>query len=351
VGSDAPRRGFIEIMRSFRFFLSASAAQDTPGLCARALCALALWALAAPARADEIHNPTAIFAGLDKITGRITTFDVAIDETVQFGTLQITPRVCLTRPQTETPLTEGFIQVDDVENGKMKRIFSGWMFAASPGLNGVEHPIFDVWLKDCVGGKEITPSPKNAAPEANRAPPPNATPAPAEGTPAAKASRTIKPQEPVEPTMDSLPPSPSDVDSPDVDSPDVQTPDAQSPEDMPPEAQSPDAQGPDDQPPATSARAPRAGAARPPAPGRQPAGPDDGLGPPIEVGPAPGMETQGAPAAPPAAPRHPRRDRRPPQNPGAAPVPPADVPHPAPRRQPQQPSGPQDLLKNLPFFH
>ena len=94
------------------------------------------------ARADEIRNPTATFAGLDKITGRIISFDVAVDETVQFGTLQITPRVCLTRPQTEAPLTEGFIEVDEIDSAKQaKRVFSGWMFAASPGLHGVEHPV------------------------------------------------------------------------------------------------------------------------------------------------------------------------------------------------------------------
>jgi hypothetical protein len=112
----------------------------------------------APALADKIKHPVAVFAGLDKITGRIMPFDVAIDETVQFGSLQVTPRACYTRPPTETPLTDAFIEVDDIGGGKAsdyKRIFSGWMFAASPGLHGVEHPVFDVWLTDCKGGKEI----------------------------------------------------------------------------------------------------------------------------------------------------------------------------------------------------
>jgi len=95
-----------------------------------------------------------VFAGLDKITGRIISFDVNIDETVQFGALQVTPRVCYSRPPTETPQTDTFVEVDEVTlKGEIKRIFTGWMFAASPGLHAVEHPIYDVWLTDCKGGK------------------------------------------------------------------------------------------------------------------------------------------------------------------------------------------------------
>ena len=111
---------------------------------------------AAPASADKIKNPTAVFNGLDKITGRIIAFDVAVDETVQFGALQITPRVCYSRPPTEAPQTDAFIEVDEVTlDNKYRRIFSGWMFAASPGLHGVEHPVYDVWLTECKGGTAV----------------------------------------------------------------------------------------------------------------------------------------------------------------------------------------------------
>lgn len=135
-----------------------------------ALAAPALAALMAaqPARADRIRNPTAVFAGLDKITGRIISFEVAIDETVQFGALQLTPRVCWTRPPTENPQTTSFVEVDEVTfSNEYRRIFSGWMYAASPGLHGVEHAIYDVWLTDCKGGTELVVDPKE--PEA---PPP-----------------------------------------------------------------------------------------------------------------------------------------------------------------------------------
>jgi hypothetical protein len=99
---------------------------------------------------ERIANPTAAFSGLDKISGRIIVFDVAIGETVQFGALQVTPRACYTRPPTETQNTTAFVEVDEITlKAEIRRIFSGWMFANSPGLNAVEHPIYDVWLIDC----------------------------------------------------------------------------------------------------------------------------------------------------------------------------------------------------------
>ena len=111
---------------------------------------LALCGVAGAAHADKIRHPTAVFAGLDKITGRIIAFDVAIDETVQFGSLQITPRICYSRPATEAPLTDSFVEVDELlEDKKFKRIFSGWMFASSPALNPLEHAVYDVWVIDC----------------------------------------------------------------------------------------------------------------------------------------------------------------------------------------------------------
>jgi hypothetical protein len=107
------------------------------------------------AYADKFKNPTAIFAGLDKITGRIISFEVAVDETVQFGSLQLTPKVCFTRPATESPQTTSFVEVDEIATGnEYRRIFTGWMFAASPGLNAVEHPVYDLWLTDCKGATD-----------------------------------------------------------------------------------------------------------------------------------------------------------------------------------------------------
>jgi hypothetical protein len=105
---------------------------------------------------ERIANPVAQFSGLDKVTGRIFAFDVKVDETVQFGALQVTPRICYTRPPTEQPETIAFVEVDEITlQNETKRIFAGWMFADSPGLNAVEHPIYDVWITDCKGGARI----------------------------------------------------------------------------------------------------------------------------------------------------------------------------------------------------
>jgi hypothetical protein len=138
--------------------------------------------------AQKIPNPTAVFAGLDKITGRIISFDVALNETVQFGALQVTPRVCYTRPPTETANTDGFVEVDEVTlQGEVKRLFEGWMFASSPGLHAVEHPIYDVWLTDCKGGTTVV---ADAPPPSTPVPPPAAkAPAPrGAGSPAGNSS-------------------------------------------------------------------------------------------------------------------------------------------------------------------
>jgi len=138
-----------------------------------------------------------MFSGLDKITGRIIAFDAAIGETVQFGALQVTPRVCYTRPPTDTPNTDAFIEVDEVTlQGDVKRIFTGWMFAASPGLHAVEHPIYDVWLTDCKNPVVAATAP----PVAPEPPPAAAAPAkPAAATPPRRSSQQAAPQLPTEP--------------------------------------------------------------------------------------------------------------------------------------------------------
>ena len=108
------------------------------------------------ARAETIQNQIAEFAALDKVTGRISHLEIPINQTVQFGALKVTPRVCNTRPPTEPPHTDSFVEVDEIKlTGEVERIFTGWMFADSPGLNAVEHPIYDVWLKDCKQNSDV----------------------------------------------------------------------------------------------------------------------------------------------------------------------------------------------------
>lgn len=114
--------------------------------------------LAGAAQAETVANPIAEFAGLDKITGRIINFDVYIDETVQFGALQLTPRACYTRPTNLTQRTTVFVEVDQVSlKQTVTRIFTGWMFADSPALNAVDHAVYDIWLVDCKQSSDVPP--------------------------------------------------------------------------------------------------------------------------------------------------------------------------------------------------
>jgi hypothetical protein len=117
----------------------------------------------APSSAQRIENAVAIFAALDKVTAKISKLEVPLNETKSFGALKVTPRVCYSRAPTEPPKTTSFVEVDEMLlDGKEKRIFTGWMFADSPGLNAVEHPVFDVWLTDCL-------QPRGGAPRAPQA--------------------------------------------------------------------------------------------------------------------------------------------------------------------------------------
>ena len=121
----------------------------------RALCSLVLagvlltWPLHM-SQAQQVPNEVAVFAALDKVTARISHLEVRIDETVKFGALKVTPRTCFTRPPEEPPLTSAFVEVQEIKlSGEEQKIFSGWMFAQSPGINAVQHPVFDVWLTNC----------------------------------------------------------------------------------------------------------------------------------------------------------------------------------------------------------
>ncbi|HLG85314.1 MAG TPA: DUF2155 domain-containing protein [Bradyrhizobium sp.] len=139
--------------------------------------------------AQKIINKKASFAGLDKITGRIINFDEDIGETVQFGALRVKTDACYTRPATEAANTDAFVEVDEITlQGEVKRIFSGWMYASSPGLHAIEHPVYDIWLTDCKGPETTVVSAAPPADQPKPAPSPVAQqkkpPAPKQPTPA-----------------------------------------------------------------------------------------------------------------------------------------------------------------------
>lgn len=152
--------------------------------------------------ATKITNKKASFSGLDKITGRIINFDEDIGETVQFGALRVKTSACYTRPSTEAANTDAFVEVDEITlQGEVKRIFSGWMYAASPGLHGVEHPVYDIWLTDCKGPDQTIVS---AAPEPPKPPPPAAQKRP----PPPKQAAPRPPGQPPQPQFQQQQPPP-----------------------------------------------------------------------------------------------------------------------------------------------
>ena len=130
-----------------------------------------------PAQAQRIENSVANFAALDKVTAAVKQLPIELNKTGAFRTLKITPRVCYTRDAKEPPRTSTFVEVDEVMfDGKEKRIFTGWMFAESPGLNPLVHPVFDVWLTGC-SQPQRTPAAKGPIPD-SMAPPSADTPTP-----------------------------------------------------------------------------------------------------------------------------------------------------------------------------
>jgi hypothetical protein len=98
---------------------------------------------------------TAILQGLDKVTARVLTIKARLGDTKKFGTLEIIVRACDKRPPEETPESTAFVDVWEVRLGEPAgNIFRGWMFASTPSLSALEHPVYDVWVLDCENSRE-----------------------------------------------------------------------------------------------------------------------------------------------------------------------------------------------------
>ncbi len=93
----------------------------------------------------------ALLQGLDKVTGRVSRFAAPIGQMVKFGNLEITASACSKHPPEATPEASAFLTIRETHPGQPDRepIFTGWMFASSPALNALEHPVYDVWVLDC----------------------------------------------------------------------------------------------------------------------------------------------------------------------------------------------------------
>ena len=99
---------------------------------------------------ETLTRDAVVLHGFDKITARVSELRIPLNETYRFGSLEIVARYCRERPPEETPEVTAFLEIDDVQAGKeAQRVFTGWMFASSPALSALEHPVYDVWVIDC----------------------------------------------------------------------------------------------------------------------------------------------------------------------------------------------------------
>ncbi len=127
-----------------------------------ALCVLTFVLVAEQALADPY--PVAVLRGLNKVTARVTTLQAPVDETTAFGALEITVRTCDKRPPEEPPESAAFLEITEKrEGGRRVDVFSGWMFASSPALSAMDHPVYDVWVLDCASTASTADSRSSAA--------------------------------------------------------------------------------------------------------------------------------------------------------------------------------------------
>ena len=92
-----------------------------------------------------------ILHGLYKETARVFSMEAAVGEAIQFGTLKVKVHHCEMAPPDKRPESMAFLSIADVKNGSEEElIFTGWMFSSSPALSALDHPVYDLWVKNCV---------------------------------------------------------------------------------------------------------------------------------------------------------------------------------------------------------
>lgn len=130
--------------------------------------------------AGAIPMERAILQGLDKTTARVSRINVKVGQSVDFGSLEIELLACDKRPPEETPESAAFLKIIERKPGESSvERFSGWMFASSPALSAMEHPVYDIWVLDCASGAE---QPESADDSANDAIPAQSSDPPPETT-------------------------------------------------------------------------------------------------------------------------------------------------------------------------
>ncbi len=125
-----------------------------------------MMALVATAAAGMTAEPIAVLEGLDKITARVSRFEVLVGKTASFFTLSVAVRECEKSAPEDRPENAAFVEIYENRPGEERsRLFSGWMFSSSPALSALEHPVYDVNLLECKGPPGAPPPTPPAAPK------------------------------------------------------------------------------------------------------------------------------------------------------------------------------------------
>lgn len=104
-------------------------------------------------QAGNLQRDTAVLRWLDKSTARVRTIEVPVNQTTTINTLEFIVRACLERPPEEPPESAAFLDVWERKPGEpVAEVFRGWMFASSPAVSAMEHPIYDLWVLACKDG-------------------------------------------------------------------------------------------------------------------------------------------------------------------------------------------------------
>jgi hypothetical protein len=126
------------------------------------LCAASLMLMATSAHAvvPTVEQPVVQLRALDKVTARVEEIELPVGQTIEFGSLSIMARTCrVTLPEETPPESAAYLEIVEFKAAAQKQpivqtsgsvpVFTGWMFASSPALSALEHPIYDIWVTGC----------------------------------------------------------------------------------------------------------------------------------------------------------------------------------------------------------
>jgi hypothetical protein len=121
---------------------------------ARLLTTIAIASLAGAlmptaALGENLTGSAATLQAMDKVTARISKIEAPVGQVVRYGELEIHVKSCRKRPPEEPPESAAFLEIFETKKGERRKVFGGWMFASSPSLSAMDHPVYDVWVVDC----------------------------------------------------------------------------------------------------------------------------------------------------------------------------------------------------------